>query len=137
MEGEDKGYGYAESEAGEDEPCCLPIAQKVITLPNTIVFHYFAGGQCADSGTKSVGHQHEQALCWSAHAGLALLVYKEAARYVEEVEGYAINYAGEDKQDDAGHGRVAQAEETEAEHPSEHGDEHHGLDAEALQEEGD
>ena len=51
---------------------------------------------------------------------------------VEEVEGKAVHDAAEHEQQHAGHGRITQAEEGEAEYPGKHGNEHYVLDAELL-----
>ena len=93
--------------------------------------------ECADGGTEAICHQHEETLTRGAQFGRYLVVHKQAARYVEEVEGHSIDDAGEDEEDDAREGGVAHAEETKAQHPGHHGNEHHLLDAEAAQEEGD
>ena len=95
------------------------------------------GREGSDGGSQTVGHQHEEALPGRAYLGRTDLIDIQTATDVEEIEGHTIDEAAEDEEDDAGVVGRTESEESETEHPSEHGDEHDDLDAEAFQEEGD
>ena len=84
---------------------------------------------------QTVGHKHKQALCRCSYLRVTLLIHKQAARYIEEVECHAINDARQDEQNHAWESRIAKSEESEAAHPCKHGNEHNHLDAVTLQEE--
>ena len=94
------------------------------------------GGKRTYRGAKTIGHQHEQSLCAGAYILAGGLIDEEGARDVEEVEGHAIDDHRDNKHPYAA-ARITRADESEAEHPCEHGDEHHVLDTEFLHEERD
>ena len=71
----------------------------------------------AGGSSDTIGHHHKQSLCRCLDAGIALLVNEYTSGNIEEVEGYAINYTGEDEEDDARHCGITDAEEAESEHP--------------------
>ena len=135
---EEKGEGHADDkgEGCKDKPSRLPVAEEVAVLPLAEMVDYLAGGKRAHSGTDAVGHHHEEPLGRCLDAGLALLVDEDTARDIEEVEGNTIDNARQDEEQHAGHGGIANAEEAEAEHPSEHGHKHDDLDAVTAEEEG-
>ena len=99
--------------------------------------HHRLGAERTDGGAEAVGHHHEHALGAAADLLVGILVDEQGAADVEEVESHAVDDHGEDQQHEAEAGGVARAEEEEAERPGHKGDEHHLLDAELLQEEGD
>ena len=129
MEQQGEEHADDQREAGEDIPAGGPVAYQIAVIPLAVVVHNLAGSQGADGGTDAVGHHHEQSLGRRLDGRLTLLVDEDASRDVEEVEGDTVDDAGEDEHDDAGHGRIADAEEAEAEHPGEHRHEHDHLDA--------
>jgi hypothetical protein len=88
----------------------------------------------SNRGAQTVCHEHEETLCAGADVAGGLAVDVERTGNVEEVEGDTVDDAGKHEQPYA-RARVAKSEETEPEHPCEHGDEHDFLDAESLHEE--
>ena len=93
-------------------------------------------GKCANGGTQTIGHNHKQSLCRGTYAGISILVHEKGTADVEEIECDTVDDTAEDKHPDAG-ARVAQPEESEAEHPCQHGNHHDAFDAEAFEEEWD
>ena len=100
------------------------------------MIHHAAGGPGADGGAETVGHQHEETLRRGTDVLVGILVDEERAGDVEEVERHAVHDAAQNEHPHAA-ARVAGPEEAEAEHPREHRDEHHLLDAELLHRERD
>ena len=98
--------------------------------------HHLACGDSAEGGTDAVGHQHEEALGAGTHRGIGLLVDIKRAGDVEEVKGHTVDYARKDEECHARKLGIAQTEETETEHPADHGYHHHALDAETFETEG-
>ena len=89
----------------------------------------------AEESTESVGHDHKDTLRRGTDVGGSFLFDEKRARNVEEVECDPINDHRED-QENGTRSRIADTEESEAEHPGQHRDQHHPFDAEASQEEG-
>ena len=85
-----------------------------------------------DSGTEAVGHHHEHTLRTGTNLGTRLLIHKERATDVEEIERHAIDNHREDEKPHAV-ARVADSEKAETEHPCEHRHQHHILDTETAQ----
>ncbi len=125
---------------GEDEPCGAPVAQQVGLFahgrPGAEAIDDCACGQRADRGADAVGHQHEKSLGRALNRAVGLALHEQCSRDVEEVERHAVDHHRTDEHPQSAAG-IAQSEQPEAEHPGEHGDEHHLLDAEAFEEEGD
>ena len=97
---------------------------------------HFLRRKCAERSTKSVGHNHKQSLCRTADVGRRVLIHIKGARDVEEVKRHTVNNHGEDEHPHACTG-VAKSKESEAQHPPQHSDHHHTLDAKFAQAEGD
>ena len=122
-------------EAGEDVPGGGPAGHQVGELGTAggeVVDHRLRAER-ADRGAEAVGHHHEDALCAGADAFVGILVHEERAADVEKVEGNAVDDHRKDEQHQAETGGSACAQEGEAQEPGEERDEHHLLDAEALQ----
>ena len=113
----------------EDVPGLRPVGRGV---ENVAGFDNLAGCKRAYGGTESVGHQHEHSLGTGTDVRGGVLIDIERTGDVEEVEGHSINDAAEHEEQYTGHRGIAKAEESETEHPCEHGDEHYLLDAEFL-----
>ena len=132
---EDKGKhnGHYQCIGCKREPCGLPLGRlRHSAVEVHKVVHHRLCTQRSDGGTQSVGHDDEQALGARADSLVRLTVNEQRARYVEEVESHSIDNHREQEHPDAA-AWVARAEQAEAQHPCEHGDEHHPFDAEALQ----
>ena len=141
LEEDGEKNGNYQGVAGEDEPHGRPAAsafnadEEASLVPCTEFVHDGLCAQGTDSGTETVGHHHEQSLCRRADARVGFLVHKQRAGDVVKVKGKAIYNHGED--DGPYHAAgVADAEKSETEEPGNHGHQHHLLDAEALEEEG-
>ena len=131
-----KSDAYQERITCEDEPAGLPVAHQIaIIRPVAIVINHHTRQNSTYGCTQAIGHQHEQSLGRGSHLDIALLVDKETARHIEEIERHAINDAREHEEAHAREGWIAEAEEAESEHPCKHGDEHDFLDAVPLHEE--
>ena len=135
MEDQGEGNAYHQRKGSEDEPAGLPFTYQETVLPVTETVDDLTSGQRTDSGTQTVGHHHEQALGRSLDAGFAFLIDIDTTRNIEEVEGNTIDDAGKDKEEYTRHGRIADAEEAEAEYPGKERHKHHNLNTETLQEE--
>ena len=126
--------GDHEGIAGEDEPGLRPVGGRIEHVARV---NHGAGGEGTDRGAEAVGHHHEQSLRAGADVPAGALLNIERTRDVEEVERDTVDDAAEDKQQHTRHGRMAESEERETEHPGQHRDEHHLLDAEPLHKERD
>ena len=93
FEDQSKGNADYESKGGKDKPACLPVAFQESVLPMAEAIDDLASSQRTDSGTDTIGHHHKQSLRRSLDRRFALLVDKDTARDIEEVEGYSIDDA--------------------------------------------
>ena len=138
LENQREDYRHAQGIAREDEPRGRPPgrhgAHRALRVDEAV--HHGLRTQGADRGADAVGHDHEKSLRRGADRHVGLVVHEERARDIEEVERHAVDDHREDEHPHAPAG-VAQPEQSEAQHPREHGHKHHVLDPEALQAERD
>ena len=133
---------HNQSKRRKNIPCRRPASHQVKTwvsgggVEHEMV-HDRLGAQRADSGTEAIGHHHEHTLRTRTDAWVCVLVNEERAADVEEIEGHTVDNHGKDEQHEAETCRTACTKEEETQCPCNKGDEHHLLDAELLQEEGD
>ena len=85
--------------------------------------------QRTDKGSETVSHHHKQTLRTAADAVVCLLIHEQRTRYIEEVEGNAIDYHREEEQPNAT-ARIAETEEAESQHPTQECNQYDLLDAE-------
>ena len=135
LEHQREDHGHHQGIGCEGEPRRLPLGylRRLAAEVHKVVYHRLRA-QRADGGSEAVGHDDEQPLRARADVLVRLAVDEQRTRDVEEVEGHAIDNHREDEHPHAA-ARIARSEEAEAQHPCQHGDEHHVLDAEAFQEE--
>ena len=93
-----------------------------------------AAERTAQHRADTVGHQHEQALRAGAYRRVALPLDEQRAGDIEKVERHAVDDARQHDHPQLRPG-IAVGEKPEAQRPRQHADQHHRLDAEALQEE--
>ena len=130
-----EGDTYHESKGGEDKPAGLPFTNEISTFPTTETIDNFTSSQRTDSSTKTVGHHHKQTLRRSFDLRVAFLINEDTTRDIEEVKGDTLDNARQDEEDNAWHSRIANAKESETEHPSKQRHEHYNLNTKTLQEE--
>ena len=125
--------------AGKDKPAGRPVADSQRVIP-----HLLRMGIDVDDSlccqrpyrrTDAVCHQHEQSLCRRTECRLRTVVHEQRARDVEEVEGNAVDYHRQHEEQHTWKTRVAHTEQSETQHPCEHGYQHDILDAVVTHEE--
>ena len=127
LENQGEGDAYYQCKTSEDKPACGPVANQVTTFPMAICIHDLTCCQGSDGGTQTIGHHHEQALSRRFDTGFALLIDKDTARHIEEVESYTVDDARQYEEQHARHGRIANTKEAKAEHPGEERHEQKGI----------
>ena len=125
FEDECEDDSHREGVSREDEPRIGPMEG----------IHHGARGIRPEEGAEAVGHNHKDALRRRAYLAAGLLFDEKRPRDVEEVERHAVDDHREDEEHGSRTG-VAHAEEAEAQHPGQHRDQHHLLDSETPEEEG-
>lgn len=98
------------------------------------IIDYCLCSQRADGGSETVCHDDKQSLCAGADSFIGLPVYKQGTGNVEEIECDSVDSHGEHEHPYTAAG-VSATEEGKAEHPCQHGNQHHLFDAETFQEE--
>ena len=116
-------------------PGRLPLCNlRNVTVEIYKMIYHSLRAQRTDSGTETVCHDNEQALCTGTDSPVCLSINKQRAGYVEEIECNSINNHGKDEHPYAA-SRITHTEESETQYPCQHGNQHHLLDAETFQEE--
>ena len=124
FENHGENHGHHERVPCEDEPRIGP----------PVCVHDGARGIRAEEGAETVGHNHKDALRRGADLAAGLLFDEERAGDVEEVECHAVDDHRKHEERRT-RSRIADAEEPEAQHPGQHRNQHHFLNAETPEEE--
>ena len=97
--------------------------------------HHSLRGERTDRGADTVRHHHKETLGTRADRRVSLLIHIQRTGDIEEIEGEAVHDTTEHKEQYTRHTRITGTEECKTEHPCKHGQQHHILNSEFLQEE--